>query len=148
MQHVIITRWMCDASGLTVDCIQAAGRCIQSIEHAFASAKMSIPHCLGSILGSVTAGDFPTLNTYRLHCSSFSGLPSRTLNIKLVKPTKGTTMKTIGSIRTASHLLSGSSWSSMKQISCSTVETRGTTPRTGFAEVCLSAFSVDLQVRV
>ena len=98
MQHVIITRWMCDASGLTVDCIQAAGRCIQSIEHAFASAKMSIPHCLGSILGSVTAGDFPTLNTYRLHCSSFSGLPSRTLNIKLVKPTKGTTMKTIGNL--------------------------------------------------
>ena len=35
--------------------------------------------------------------TYSLHCSSFSGLPFRILNIELVKPKKGTTMETIGS---------------------------------------------------
>ena len=34
--------------------------------------------------------------TYSLHCSSFLGLPFRFLNIKLVKPKKGTTMKTVG----------------------------------------------------
>ena len=36
---------------------------------------------------------------YSLHCSSFLGLPFiRILNIKLVKPKKGTTMETIGLI--------------------------------------------------
>ena len=37
--------------------------------------------------------------TYSLHCSSFLGLPSRFLDIKkLVKPKKGTTMETAGSL--------------------------------------------------
>ena len=40
---------------------------------------------------------FPiTVPTYSLHCSSFFGLPFRTLNIELVKPNKGTTMENIG----------------------------------------------------
>ena len=34
--------------------------------------------------------------TYSLHYSSFLGLPFKILNIKLVKPKKGTTMETIG----------------------------------------------------
>ena len=34
--------------------------------------------------------------TYSLHCSSFLGLPFRTLNIDLVKPKKGTTTETVG----------------------------------------------------
>ena len=34
--------------------------------------------------------------TYSLHCSSFLGLPFGILNIKMVKPKKGTTMETLG----------------------------------------------------
>ena len=34
-----------------------------------------------------------------LHCSSFLGLPFRILNMKLVKPKKGTTMETIGVVQ-------------------------------------------------
>ena len=36
--------------------------------------------------------------TYSLHCSSFLGLPYRILLIYLVKPKKGTTMETIGTM--------------------------------------------------
>ena len=38
-------------------------------------------------------------STCSLHCSSFLGLPFGILNIELVKPTKGTTMETIGMIQ-------------------------------------------------
>ena len=34
--------------------------------------------------------------TYSLHCSSFLGLPLRTLHMKEATPKKGTTMETIG----------------------------------------------------
>ena len=34
--------------------------------------------------------------TYSLHCSSFLGLPFRILNVKLVKPKKGTTREPTG----------------------------------------------------
>ena len=34
--------------------------------------------------------------TYRLHCSSFVGLPFKILNIRVVKPQKGATTETIG----------------------------------------------------
>ena len=44
--------------------------------------------------GSVWGSGF----TYGLHCSSFLGLPFRILNVKMVKPRKGTTMETIGRI--------------------------------------------------
>ena len=46
-------------------------------------------------LGSVGA---PTCS---LHCSSFLGLPYRILIIYLVKPKKGTTMETIGTVEEA-----------------------------------------------
>ena len=46
---------------------------------------------------------FSLRRTYSLHCSSFLGLPVRILNIKLVKPEKGTTMETVGSSRIAGH---------------------------------------------
>ena len=49
-----------------------------------------------------SGGRDPTLNpispTYSLHCSSFWGLPFRILNIDLVKPKKGTTMETTGTL--------------------------------------------------
>ena len=52
-----------------------------------------MPGCVGCVFAcKIEAEDA----TYSLHCSSFLGLPYRILNIILVKPKKGTTMKTIG----------------------------------------------------
>ena len=36
--------------------------------------------------------------TYSLYCSSFLGLPCSILNMNMVKPEKGTTVETIGSV--------------------------------------------------
>ena len=56
--------------------------------------------CIGvSGSGSVN----PQYHTYSLHCSSFLGLPYRILIIYLVKPKKGTTMETIGTLCTKHH---------------------------------------------
>ena len=41
--------------------------------------------------------------TYSLHCSSFLGLPFRILNLKWVRPKKGTTIETIGMIETGTR---------------------------------------------
>ena len=65
-----------------------------------AMGEVGTPHGLAVVFRrGMTDGTGKTSTTYSLHRSSFLGLPFRILNIELVKPKKGTTMETRGTTR-------------------------------------------------